>query len=438
MKKVISFMLLLVTSISLISCGNNENAPSEDVIPKPDKAETVNLKVVFSETGKELMLNGAGNSGGFYDIVDRIWNLGEQMSTGEFDCNIVYTDYSSKTRVYLCNDPSCRHNTEDCTSYIKTTGAGVKVFPVEDYLICMRSGKSDRTAEKEEDLSAIIIMGLDGSNRRKYLLSADESFTLPFIVLSDENRIYFQIVSVNEGNTEKKVLSIDLDTGERKTETEIPMSYMLVSAYDDCMVFYDTESVTNMIFSLSEKAFNKSLSGVSGIYNANFSFDLEFDVDITDFHNILKAKSITVIVSDIKDKSIQKYGPYPLEDDHAGVMIINSNDDHVCVRYISNLSSGGDEVSYDLDLTTGMFEKRELYVPIRGGSYPVPVIADAGDSYLVEYDMTYVVQTFYDRQGVVHTVDNNSYLQYALIKKEDYYSNTPNYEIIKDTLCEVG
>ena len=437
--KIISVIMLVIMLMMLASCGKNENTPQEDETPGPEPGETISLEVVFNEVGKTIMNYGGGNERGFYDVIPRVWNIGEQISTGEFDNNIVYTDYETKNRVYLCNDPACKHDSESCTSYIKSS-SNAAVFPIGENLICFRFGKTNGTASKEEDLCAVIVMDLNGSYRRTlYTLDPKEAFSQPLIVLADDKRIYFQISSLDENNNiNKNVVSLNIETGEKKDVTKISTVYMLVSAYDDCMLFYDTGTQTNMIYSLSDNSMTEGLAGVSGVYKGSLSIDLEYDVERGDYQKIFQAKNLTVVISDMKDGSVRRFGPYPMEDDHGPAGLTDVYDKHVCVTYITNLQTSSDTVVYILDYDTGNYVKNQLYSSNGGMSRPSTILADAGDSYLVYYDTTHAVQTFYDRQGVVHTVDNNAYPQYALINKDDYYSNVPNYEVINDTLCDLG
>lgn len=436
-KKIISVIILIIMLTVFVSCGKKENVPQEDATPEPDNTDTISLKVVFNETGKSIIKYGGGTNDGYYDVVQRIWNLEEQISSGEFDNNIVYIDYSTKKLVYLCSDPSCRHNTEDCPSYIKSS-AGAIVFPVHNRLVCLRLGRSDGFAEKNEDLYAVILMESDGSNRTIYTLDAGESFPQPFIIISDGKRLFLQVISVNDQKTEKRIVSLDMDTLESRVETIIPMTYRLVSAYKEYMLFYDMGEMKNIVFSLSDKSFTESLSSVSGMYKDNMSIDIKYDVEISDFSSIAKAKSVMVLVSDLQKETITEYGPFDLEDNHGGVTVDDFYDDHVSINYYSHLNTNEEHVNYILDFSTGECIKKELLMYRNGWYDPVAIIANAGDSYLVINETVHAVQTFYDRQGVAHTVENNAYPKYALIKKDDYYSNIPNYEVIKDTLCDMN
>ena len=258
------------------------------------------------------------------------------------------------------------------------------------------------------------------------------------IFLSDGERLFFQIISVNEdNNAEKRVLSLNLDTGESAVEIEVPLTYMLVSSYDDCMVFYDIETATNMVYTLSAKIMRAGLSGVSGVYKNSFSVDLEYDVAIAAFQDVFTAKSIMIKISDIQHGVTDELGPYELEEGHSAVGLTDFYDGHICISYITRLEEATETVSYNLNLLTGELVKNQLFFYSGNINKPTAIIADAGDSYLVYSDTIRATQTFSDRQGVDHTVENNSHQQYALIKKEDYYSNEPNYYMIRDNTCDI-
>ena len=179
---IATFLILLL----MVSCGREE----EDLSPDDRETKQVDLKVLYSQTGKTIMSYGGGNEDGYYNVIPRMWNMEEQYNDHEMDSNIVYLDYATNTRVYLCQDPSCRHNTEDCTSFIKAS-SNVIVFPANDKLICFRFGID--AAASQDDLCAVILMDLNGRNRETVTLSASQSFALPLVVASDGEKIYFQV-----------------------------------------------------------------------------------------------------------------------------------------------------------------------------------------------------------------------------------------------------
>ena len=47
--------------------------------------------------------------------------------------NIKYFDYLAKKEIYLCNKPNCKHDTEECSSYLDATKSN-NLFVYNDFL----------------------------------------------------------------------------------------------------------------------------------------------------------------------------------------------------------------------------------------------------------------------------------------------------------------
>ena len=434
LKQIAGTALIMMIALILLGCS----AESEQEEKNDDSLEAMSLEVVYHEAGWGYRRYGAGNTNGYYDIDSRIWDLGSQMSSGEMDSNIVYIDYATKNRVYLCNDPSCRHNNDSCTSYIKAASS-VIVFPVgNEKIVCLRFGKEGDVASNES-LAGIIVMQKNGSDRKEICtLDPKETFAQPLYVASDGSRIYIVIQkTVGVGKITRSLYSVDITTGEREEIVEIPNNYYLSTVYDDCFLFTDIgASPTALVeYSLSGKEFIKRIEGVSGIFDGSRSLDIKYDIDITDIFMINEAHSITVVVSDAKDGSVVEYGPFELEDDHAFVSVSDFIDDHVFVMYVSNVSASFPTQHWlSLNLSTGEIKESSLFHSSDGKL--VGIYADAGDKYLVGYDTKPATLTYYDREGVAHEVYYPEYLSYALIKKTDYYANNGIFEPIEDATVD--
>lgn len=428
LKQIAVTALILMIALILLGCS----AESEQEEKKDDGYETRSLEVVYHEAGWGFARYGAGNANGYYDVDSRIWDLGSQFSSGEMDSNIVYIDYATKKRVYLCNDPSCRHNNDSCTSYIKASSS-VIVFPVgNERVVCLRYGKEEDVASDNESLAGIIAMQKNGSDRKEICtLDPKETFARPLYIASDGNRIYIVIQkTVGVGEITRFLCSVDIATGEREEIVEIPNNYYLSTVYDDCFLFTDIGTTPTPLveYSLSGKEFIKRSEGVSGIFDGSRSLDITYDIVVSDIYMINKAHSVTVIVTDVKDGSVAEYGPFELEDDHAFVAVSDFIDDHVSIIYSSNVSGSSLTRHWlNLDLNTG--EIKEFH---NSDGKLVAIYADAGDKYLVGYDTKSVTLTYYDREGLPHEVYYPSYLCYGLIKKADYYANNAIIEPIED------
>ena len=431
MKRKITVIILVL--IMLLSFSGCEKKNEQDDLP-PEKG-TADLNVVFNVSGKSIMNYGSGNDKGYYDIVPRMWDISEQLSSGELDSNIVYIDYASQARVYLCQDPSCRHDNENCTSFIRSASS-LAVFPALDQLFYVQFGNS--LAESQLDLPAIVSMDTNGTNRRTLCtLEPSESFSAPLIFVSDNISLFFQVTEIdqNDGSQNKYLKRINTKTGAYETEVEIPSTYILSSAYDEYLIFYDYNSSSNYAYSVSQKRFEKRTTGISGIYNGSRSVDLKYDIDINgDYTRIKQTQSIDILINDMKDNTIKTLGTYSLEEGHNIVGLSDIYNDHVVLSYaVNNADSSITNVSYMIDLSTGDCTKNTLYAS-GNEDIPVSIIANTSELILTVIGYKQASSTFYDRQGIAHTVDYVEAPIYAVIKPEDYYSNNPAYTMIIDNV----
>lgn len=91
---------------------------------------------------------GSGNSSGYYGI----------YSNPDGSRNILYTDYETASQVYLCNQPSCAHNTESCASWLSPNTWKVIAAATDEHLFLLHS--DPRNAARIE------CCDLNGANRR--------------------------------------------------------------------------------------------------------------------------------------------------------------------------------------------------------------------------------------------------------------------------------
>ena len=443
MKRIISIILILVFLVLCVSCSESEKEPEpsgegsdpENGVPEINRPE---ISIVYSDTIAANVDFGLANGNGYYQVIDRMWNLAEQLEKREFDKNIVYIDYASATRVYLCQDPSCNHDTENCSSFIRSSDP-VSVLSLGDRLVCIRSVTGE-LVKSQDDLVAVFSMDQQGRDRKALLsLKATENVCSPLVVASDGKILYLQVQEITEEKTTKKKLyHVDVESGETGVETEIPVNYVLQSAYDDCLLFLDYINNVNVAYSVTDKSFENKAAGVAGTYCGSKTADIRYDVDISgDYTKIKEAQSITVIVTDLKDGTQKEYGPFALEEDHAGVSIDSFYDDHVRVQYVSHLNSADEGiVTYTLDLNTGDFRKDQLYISSSGDRYMSTVISGTGDRYLVTASSKHGERIIYDRSGVAHT-EEAEVAGYALIDKEAFYNSSPEFTLINDKVYTI-
>ena len=99
----------------------------------------------------DLTSYGSGNAEGFYSV----------FPNEDDSRNILYVDYATASQVYLCAQPNCEHNSENCPSWIAPFGGTVTAAACEDELFLFYNGYGGGTRIERADLN--------GENRRTLL-----------------------------------------------------------------------------------------------------------------------------------------------------------------------------------------------------------------------------------------------------------------------------
>lgn len=114
--------------------------------------------------------------------------------------NIKYFDYSTKKEIYLCNKPNCKHDTEECSSYLDATKSN-NLFVYDDFLYLISGMDEAETvkvsmAEEGTTISEVggqtpIIyrMNLDGTNKTK-LFECPSGIEISSNVIFEGNNLY--------------------------------------------------------------------------------------------------------------------------------------------------------------------------------------------------------------------------------------------------------
>ena len=112
---LLALLLIIRLAFSFSACS--KATPEDSTTATSDASEgDHHLKIVADYN---TMRWGCGTSKGYYDSIMWPLDMYEEKSDYIHISNLMYTDYASHTRVYLCNTPGCAHNNENCTSYIK-------------------------------------------------------------------------------------------------------------------------------------------------------------------------------------------------------------------------------------------------------------------------------------------------------------------------------
>lgn len=146
--------------------------------------------------------------------------------------NIKYFDYSAKKEIYLCNKPNCKHDTENCSSYLDISELN-DLFVYNNYLylisgtgnvvaISASIGEDGISTTQTGDSTPIIYrMNLDGTNKTK-LFECPSGVNLPSSFILEGNNLYTfflknktietQKDSYTSMETDRNLVKINLET----------------------------------------------------------------------------------------------------------------------------------------------------------------------------------------------------------------------------------
>lgn len=146
--------------------------------------------------------------------------------------NIKYFDYSAKKEIYLCNKPNCKHDTEECSSYLDATKLN-NLFVYNDYLYLIsgmdgvkivesfNGEEGNSISEVEEKTPIIYRMNLDGTNKTK-LFECPSGVEITSSFIFEGNNLYTFFLknktietsknSYSSIETDRELVKIDLAT----------------------------------------------------------------------------------------------------------------------------------------------------------------------------------------------------------------------------------
>ena len=106
-----------------------------------------------------LLKNCAATNAGYYELL---------LSADGTANNILYTDFATTQRIYLCNMPNCTHDNDRCTSWCTYTAGGSYLFTSLDgqKLYYVQRGTEDGAASDGASTGKIFVMNADGSEKK--------------------------------------------------------------------------------------------------------------------------------------------------------------------------------------------------------------------------------------------------------------------------------
>ncbi len=479
MKKRIALSIILIMVVGLFSgcfTPQDEGESSfETSVTEKIPVTSTNLRVVANKTPVFYETNGIGIKEGYYDVFQWLPEMyvGESESEYMHTANIRYTDYETGVRTYLCNVPGCSHNNESCTSFLRyPRGTILMTNSTQTVLLLAVTGAQGDAVLSDEDVGRIYKMDLDGSNRQEILkLDASESFTTQYkdSIIADEENIYISVSKIVSASEEpiREFRKININTGEYEVLFELEPNQYILSAFDDIIVIDDFSEVNTYGsdfeeavlrdgkalesspyyvygFSLTDKTKTKLHDRISynGLYEQNQLLEVVRTTEqLAELTVVDLRTGETKTIPNIPANSLENIWLYGLYENKltwqciASVVTTNENmtdgkslgeTSVVIERYFVDVETG--EVT-DWDLINENEERMN-------GQGPVGIVAQSEDLFLVlmdDYQDNEAPISLTDRDGVVHSYSYSRPI-YALIDKEDYFNNVPNYRIIEDLI----
>ena len=258
MKRISIVTLLTVTTVLLASCFSNpESLPPLPVEENQSSAiEYTQLRKVGFDSSIPVSISAAKTKSGMY-YVD-VWPLNVYEKATPWDCkgNIIYIDYESHRKIYLCNVPGCAHNTEDCASYVSFS-RGICMFTnlSETRLFYLSEGATEGEVYSEDDIGRIVSMKMDGTERKELLrLKSTQSFLTQDPIFADDNYLILPILDYRktDASYQTMIISIDINTGDSEILLEYPGKCSLKDIMgngDFIIQTYSGESGSEMVIS---------------------------------------------------------------------------------------------------------------------------------------------------------------------------------------------
>ena len=427
MKKIYLLALIMLFFSSCAKTDDNHFEADFD-----NKNNHHNLYMVTDDYG--LMTNTyAGTENGCYELLS---GLG-------FHSNVIYTDYQSRSKIFLSSDAASDHMSDSSISYISDTYSMVRPVATKNKLLVFDTGSGNIMVKKygEKALSKIISMDFNGENKNKfYTFAANEwMHDTSGVACDKEDNLYFiESYLDEEGYSEKKnIVTVNINTG-KKTELltlDNTDRYFIIGAYGDELVlkkatvpdrskpFYqqlDSQKFEIILLNVdtlkTEKITEFGKEEKSVLCHDNMLYTLNADNGTINAINLSTGEEGAVYA--IKDSTVNgvKYDGFSLRHDFY--------DGHILLE---GIKSDGYKDFLAVDVNEKTVTKLELYFDDNFCG----IFAENSEYFYVQTgEFTYKIE-IPDPAGNTYTGDMRM-MKMSLIKKADYWNNIPNFIEITD------
>ena len=415
--------LCLCVLVALSGCGQSgaQMAASQAVSEKEsaletpgEDSDTVSLRMLTPPDGV-YVTTGMGTQEGYY-------LLEAQASGGQ---NMKYIDFATAKLIYLSNDPSALHSREADTSWMEQSASFL--FVLNEKLYC--------TATDFSGATVVFEMSPTGSDRRQ-VLKLPGNLSMKRGLATDGVNLYTTLDAVNEQMQLTSALyCLSPQTGEVTLLQDLGEADLLYGADGDCLYFKCTDVLdgqdglkaesTLKAYSLQKKSLETIFSWPEGsncgairngcFYYFTYEDGTLYALDLTTKETVTLAQNLP----------------------NTGSMVGIYFDDIRDNRFVYLLVQPSDEPDkrvyeiYGVDLASGSCSEVTLHGGFETGEY-LPIVWETENEFLVQYGR--------EPQKVMLTApDGSQYesetstIQYALIQKDDFWQNKPNYRLVERT-----
>lgn len=415
--------LCLCVLVALSGCGQSgaQMAASQAVSEKEsaletpgENSDTVSLRMLTPPDGV-YVTTGMGTQEGYY-------LLEAQASGGQ---NMKYIDFATAKLIYLSNDPSALHTTEADTSWMEQSASFL--FVLNEKLYC--------TATDFSGATVVFEMSPTGSDRRQ-VLKLPGNLSMKRGLATDGVNLYTTLDAVNEQMQLTSALyCLSPQTGEVTLLQDLGEADLLYGADGDCLYLKCTDVLdgqdglkaesTLKAYSLQKKSLETIFSWPEGsncgairngcFYYFTYEDGTLYALDLTTKETVTLAQSL------------------PNTGSMDGIYFDDIRDN----RFVYLLVQPSDEPDkrvyeiYGVDLASGSCSEVTLHGGFETGEY-LPIVWETENEFLVQYGR--------EPQKVMLTApDGSQYesetstIQYALIQKDDFWQNKPNYRLVERT-----
>ncbi len=389
---------------------------TENALGKPeDFKDIVLVTSVYGASGQTVA------AAGFYEVVP----------SSQKGSNLIYTDYASRTRTFLCNRLECLHKDENCTSWIASNAC----------FLFMNSGKNRlfllTLATFDSPYTCLWEVELNGEER-KMIYQFEANFNVVNAIAADENTLYITAQKVDPSTFQLKKAVYQIDPGT-STATEL-LSLgdhdWIYGAYEDNLIILSYNSTSKQFVYFR---FCVGTGTKEEIYCYSDTDEAATPVTATDGSNLyiiqptgnVNAKILCVDMKTMNEKTLCPEIPFFSTE----TTTVSGIFDDVMILSLSDTRQQNAQLihhyQYGINLQNGEIKECTLLTENGGQSEFISICGVYGENYCVLSGYTKREVTLFDDNGTAYS-SQALIPNYTFIRKDDYWNNQRNLISLTD------